>query len=314
MILNKLPEKRCAWLVFDISNILYRTFFAQKDETDEVLAGLATHSALTTLNKYFKAYKPTKGVVMAFDRSSWRKQYTASAECISKKPYKGTRRKDMSPSQKEKYARFINHLAEFESLIIEHTTIVTLAYDTLEADDLIAGFCQLNADENEPIIVITADSDMLQLAKNPGVTIVSPATDKPQSLDDYFNDPEFYVFMKCIRGDSTDNVQSAYPRVQTKRIKKAYDDPFERVQLMKETWTGPDGTVFVVEQLFAENEILINLEKQPEEIRDLIEAVVTVSLARQRQFSMFHLMKFIGKYKLNRIKDSIDQYIPLLSR
>jgi hypothetical protein len=300
--------------VFDISNILYRTFFAQKDETDEVLAGLATHSALTTLNKYFKMYKPTKGVVMAFDRSSWRKVYTASDACLSKLPYKGKRRQDMSPSQKEKYARFMDHLKEFELLIIEHTTIATLAYDSLEADDLIAGFCQLHADADEPIIVVTADSDMLQLAKNPGVTVVSPATDKPQSLDDYFNDPEFYVFMKCIRGDPTDNVQSAYPRVYATRIKKAYDDPFERVQLMKETWTNPDGVEFVVEDLFKENELLINLEKQPEDIRDLIEAVVTVSMARQRQFSMFHIMKFIGKYKLNRIKDSIDQYIPLLSR
>ena len=311
--MNKLPDIQPAWLVFDISNLLYRTFFSQKNETDEELAGLATHQALTTLNKYFKIYKPTKGVVMAFDRSSWRKEYTAGDKCVSKRPYKGTRRKDMTPSQREKYARFMDHLKEFELLIIEHTTIATLAYDSLEADDLIAGFCQLYANPDEPIVVITADSDMLQLAKNPGVTIVSPATDKPQSLDDYFNDPEFYVFMKCLRGDSSDNVQSAYPRVPAKRIKKAYDDPFERVQMMKETWTHPDGTVFVVEELFAENELLINLEKQPQDIRDLMEAVVTVSMARPRQFSMFHIMKFIGKYKLNRIKDSIDQYIPLLS-
>ena len=314
MTMNKLPDIQPAWLVFDISNLLYRTFFSQKNETDEELAGLATHQALTTLNKYFKIYKPTKGVVMAFDRSSWRKEYTASDKCISKRPYKGTRRKDMTPSQREKYARFMDHLAEFETLIIEHTTIVTLVYDSLEADDLIAGFCQLHSSAADPIMVITADSDMLQLAKNPGVTIISPATDKPQSLADYFDDPEYYVFQKCLRGDSTDNVQSAYPRVRATRIRKAYEDPFERVQLMKETWVSPAGTEFVVEQLFAENEKLIHLEKQPQDIRDLIEAVVTVAMQKKRQFSMFHIMKFIGKYKLNRIKDSIDQYIALLSR
>lgn len=309
MILNN----KCAWLVFDISNILYRTFFAQRDETDDVIAGLATHSALTTLNKYFKAYKPTHGVVMAFDRSSWRKAYTASEACVSKKLYKGNRRKDMTPSQKEKYARFLEHIDEFEQLIAEHTTIVTLAQPTLEADDLIAGFCQLNSSEETPVVVITADSDMLQLVMNPGVTVVSPATDKPQSLSEYFDDPNYYVFMKCVRGDPTDNIQSAFPRVQSKRIRKAYEDPFERVQLMKETWTNQEGVEFVVEQLFAENELLIHLEKQPQDIRDLIEAVVTVSLAKNRQFSMFHLLKFIGKYKLNRIKESLDQYIPMLS-
>lgn len=309
MILNN----KCAWLVFDISNILYRTFFAQRDETDDVIAGLATHSALTTLNKYFKAYKPTHGVVMAFDRSSWRKAYTASEACVSKKLYKGNRRKDMTPSQKEKYSRFLEHIDEFEQLIAEHTTIITLAHPTLEADDLIAGFCQLNSSEETPVVVITADSDMLQLVMNPGVTVVSPATDKPQSLSEYFDDPKYYVFMKCLRGDPTDNIQSAFPRVQSKRIRKAYEDPFERVQLMKETWTNQEGVEFVVEQLFAENELLIHLEKQPQDIRDLIEAVVTVSLAKNRQFSMFHLLKFIGKYKLNRIKESLDQYIPMLS-
>ena len=306
-------SNNCAWLVFDISNILYRTFFAQRDETDDVIAGLATHSALTTLNKYFKAYKPTQGVVMAFDRSSWRKAYTASEACLSKKPYKGNRRKDMTPSQKEKYSRFLEHIDEFEQLIAEHTTIVTLAQPSLEADDLIAGFCQFNSSLETPVVVITADSDMLQLVMNPGVTVVSPATDKPQSLSEYFDDPNYYVFMKCLRGDPTDNVQSAYPRVQSKRIRKAYEDEFEKVQLMKETWTNPDGITFVVEDLFAENELLIHLEKQPPDIRDLIEAVVMVSVAKKRQFSMFHLLKFIGKYKLNRIKESLDQYIPMLS-
>lgn len=306
-------SNKCAWLVFDISNILYRTFFAQREETDDVIAGLATHSALTTLNKYFKAYKPSRGVVMAFDRSSWRKEYTASEACLSKKPYKGKRRQDMTPSQKEKYARFLEHIDEFEQLIAEHTTIITLAQPTLEADDLIAGFCQFNSSEEEPIVVITADSDMLQLVKNPGVSVISPATDKPQSLEEYFNDPEYYVFQKCIRGDSSDNVMSAYPRVRSARIRKAYEDEFERVQLMKERWTSPDGVEFVVEDLFAENELLIHLEKQPQDIRDLIEAVVTVAIAKNRQFSMFHLLKFIGKYKLNRIKESLDQYIPMLS-
>ena len=52
------------YLVFDISNLLYRTFFVQRQENDETLAGIAAHSALVTLNKYFKKYKPDR-VVMA---------------------------------------------------------------------------------------------------------------------------------------------------------------------------------------------------------------------------------------------------------
>jgi hypothetical protein len=35
---------------------------------------------------------------------------------------------------------------------------------------------------------------------------------------------------------------------------------------------------------------------------------------KERAFSLFFILKFIGKYKLVKIKESIDQYIPLLSK
>ena len=200
----------CEYLIFDISNLLYRSFYAQTGEDDTTLAGLACHMALMTLNKYYKQYRPKK-VVMAFDRSSWRKEYTAEHDYL--KPYKGNRRQDMTPAQQAKFERFKNHLAEFESLIIKHTTIITLWGDRLEADDLIAGFVQRPSEKN--ITIISADSDLAQLMKHENVTVVSPITDKIQTtLEKFENDPEYYLFHKCIRGDITDNVQSAYPRVR----------------------------------------------------------------------------------------------------
>ena len=307
------------YLCFDITNMLHRTFFAQRNEDDETLAGLATHSALVTLNKYFKQHKPHK-VVMAFDRSSWRKEYTASDECLSKKPYKGNRRQDMTPAQEAKYQRFLGHLAEFERLIIEHTTIMTLVAQRLEADDLIAGFCQVYANDDNEIVIISSDSDLLQLTRYPNVRVISPVTDKEQSLDDYGGDPLFYIFQKCIRGDPTDNVQSAFPRVKSKKIREAYDDEYARANLMNETWgikdptTGEFTTQYRVGDLFKENEKLIDLEKQPSDIRRIILETIDEAGATHKQFSMFHILKFLGKYKLNKIKEGIDQYIPLLSR
>lgn len=301
------------YLVFDISNMLYRTFFVQRQESDETLAGLATHTALVTLNKYFKKHKPHR-VVMAFDRKSWRKEYTASDACLSKKPYKGNRRQDMTPAQQEKYARFIDHMKEFEALIENYTTILTLVEQDLEADDLIAGFCQQEASEDNEIIIISTDTDLLQLKRYPNVAVISPANDKEQMLDEFDNDPLYYVFQKCIRGDATDNVQSAFPGVRQTRIKKAYTDPFERENLMKELWTNEHKVKFRVQDLFEENQKLIDLEKQPDDIRQLIELSVKAAVKRKREFSMFFILKFIGKYKLIKIKESIDQYLPLLSR
>jgi len=309
---NMVDTKRNVSLVFDISNLLHRTFFVQKEVDDDTLAGLATHTALVTLNKYFKRFNPTR-VVCVFDRSSWRKEYTASEACLSKKSYKGNRRKDMTPAQAEKYARFLNHLAEFEAVIQSHTSMMALACKLCEADDLIGGFCQIFDTPDDEIIIISADSDLLQLTKYKNVRVISPATDKEQSLEKYNNDPLYYLFHKCVRGDPTDNIQSAFPNVRSVRIAKAYSDEYERIQLMQETWTAGDD-VFVVGDLFKENEMLIDLTKQPPAIKRAILTTIDDEINRSKQFSMFHFLKFIGKYELVRIKEGIEQYIPMLSR
>jgi len=293
--------------------MLYRTFFAHKDESDDTIAGLAMHSALMTLNKYFRQHKPDR-VVMAFDRSSWRKSYTASDLCISKRPYKGNRRKDMSPGQQAKYERFCGHLKDFETLITNYSTIITLAADLLEADDVIAGFVQLHPQDQ--IVLISSDQDFLQLLRHPQLTIISPATDKPLTLAEYNNDADYFVFFNCVRGDhQTDNIQSALPRVGAKRIEKAYTDPFERVQMMKELWTDPKTkTEFMVEDLYEENILLMDLAQQPDPIRVKIEKTVVEAEALERKYSHFHLLKFLGKYKLDNIAKQIDQFVPLLSK
>ena len=301
------------YLCFDISNMLYRTFFAQKNEDDETLAGMASHMALTTLNKYYKKFKPDK-IVMCFDRSSWRKQYTADHPGL--KPYKGNRRNDMTAAQQAKYDRFLNHLTEFESLIIQRTTIIALVKEKLEADDLLAGFAQ--AHPNDEIIIISADSDLAQLMKHENVTLISPATDKSHDLSKFDSDPEYYVFQKCVRGDPTDNIQSAYPRVRSTKLKDVYEnhvngDGYGYITFMEEVWTDQNKVDHVVKDLFKHNEILINLEKQPPDIRVLIDSTINEELSKPRQFSYFHLLKFIGKYKLIKIKDNIDNFIPMLS-
>lgn len=302
----------CDYVIFDLNSVLHRTFFANKDEDEDALVGLAVHVGLTTLNKYFKMVNPRRKVIVAFDRSSWRKEYTASEKCLSQIPYKGNRRKDMTPTQAAKFERYINHVKELEKLITNHSTIVTLAGDGLEADDLIAGFCQIYNEEE--IVVVSTDSDLWQLMKYPNVRCLSPATGEFASLKDYGDDANYYLFQKCIRGDmQSDNIRSAYPRVQTKRILKAYTDEYERVALMKETWTDQNGKVVLVEDAFKENQLLIDLEKQPNEIRMHIYNTVEESMNTKKKFSHFHIMRYLGKYELEKIADNMDQYIRLLS-
>lgn len=309
--MSDLIQQRPRILMFDGSNILYKTFYANANEDAVTTAGMAHHAGLTTLNKYYKLYKPDTTIV-AFDRSNWRKAYTKTDACVSKKPYKGNRRLTMTPKQQEKYAAFCEHIAEFEELLRKQTGIVTLARDGLEADDLMAGVAQL-FHETHDIIIISADKDLMQLLRYPSVVLIDPATGKPRTLIEHEMDADLFMFIKCIRGDAGDNVQSAFPRVRMTRIKEAYTDPYQRANLMEETWTDETGRELKVRDLFAENELLMDLAKQPPEIRESIEDGVLEGFENKGTFNHFHFLRFCGKFGLVNISNSLENFVKMLT-
>lgn len=301
------------YLVFDVSNLLYKTFFVHKNESDLTVAAMAAHTALVTLNMYYKKFKPNK-VVMAFDRTSWRKAYTAGPDCLSKRPYKGNRRQKMTPAEKIRYEVFLKHLADFEVMIREHTSVICMAGDGLEADDVISGLCQIKTlDPDNEIVIISSDKDLMQLLGYPNVRLVDPSTGKDRTLEEWNNDVEYFLFEKCIRGDLGDNVMSAFPRVKTTRIEKAYNDKDERVNLMQSTWTNADNVTYTVKDLYKENQLLMDLRMQPDNIQLHIVESVMASEKEAGKFSYFYFLKFLGKYELKKIAEQVDSFVDMLS-
>jgi hypothetical protein len=306
-------EPKLKYLMFDISNMLYRTFYANQSMDDITQAGLAHHSALTTLNKYYKHYNPHK-IIMTFDRVNWRKRYSESDLCYSGKVYKGQRRKSMTPREKEKYELFKEHLADFEEIIREHTSIICLAHDGLEADDLMAGVAQKFCDEGHEIIGISADKDLMQLLRYENFTLVDPATGRPRNLNEFNGDADYFMFQKCLRGDAGDNVPSAYPRIRKTKIQEAYTDPYVCANIMNHTWTDADGREVLVKRMFNENSLMMDLSRQPQCVRRLIDETIEEGFANPGTFNHFKFLRFCGKYELKRISEKLENYVPMLSR
>jgi len=301
------------YMILDISNLLYRTYYANKNEDELTLAGLAQHQALLTLNKYYQLYKPDK-MVMAFDRKAWRIEYTLSEECLSGKKYKGNRRKDMTEKERAKYEAFLEHLNQFEELMRVHTSVICLAADGLEADDLVAGFVQEYASPETEIIAVSTDKDYIQILGYENVKLIDPASGDERTLDDWNGSAELFMFEKCLRGDGGDNVQSAYPRVRKTRIMKAWEDPLERVNMMEETWINQNGKTMIVKELFKENELLMDLSKQPAEWRKIMNDTIKENMEDPGKFSLFHFMKFLGKFEMKKVADNVGTFSEMLSR
>ena len=320
--MKRTPKKS---LVIDISNILFRVASMQKqspfarDATTEDLVGISMHISLFSIHKYYNKVKPDF-VVFAFEGgNNWRKTFTTDND--SRQDYKGNRVVD--PEMKHFYIL----MESFRETMTAHTSICCLCIDTMEADDGIAGYCQLYSRPDHEIVIISGDRDFTQLLKLPGVSLINPDNGKPRNTPgdkEYEPDLDYWLFKKCIRGDSGDNVPSAFPRVRETKIKKAYENDYDRLNFMNETWVEKkfikvDNEEQLIEvthrvgDLYEENIKLMDLSKQPGDLRLILEEGIKMQVEDFGKYSHFHFLRFLGKYNLNKVAEDASRFIDMFS-
>lgn len=305
-------------LVVDTSNLLFRVAAANNKHNSgsaQDLAGLAMHASLNTLKSFYRKIQPDQVAVAFEGQNNWRKEYTASADCVSKRQYKANRVKDDS------MIPFFELIKSFEGLARQHTSLVCLSHPRLEGDDVIAAYAQYYSAKGDEVIILSGDKDFIQLLKLPGVSLMNPDDGKLRGTDKKTGeriDPDYFIFEKCIRGDAGDNVMSAYPRVRATKIEAAFKDEYARTNLFNETWEFSDPSTgekrtYRVGDLFTENEKLMDLFKQPEDIRQIMVETVEHESLHHGQFSLFHFQKFCAKFGLRKIADEAQHFIELFS-
>lgn len=298
------------YLIVDISNIAHMCRHQNKGEDLETVSALTMHVMFQMLKKYYNKLKPTR-IILAFDRANWRKEYTLSDKCVSGKIYKGDRNQNLTKSEQESLDYFRETLTNFEELITDYTGIITFSADRCEADDLIGRFCQTYGDDNK-ITILSSDKDYVQLLTTPNIKLMNPLQEKYRTLENYDYDVTWHKFIKFIRAGE-DGIQSAFPRVRETRLRKAFSDDFERVNLMNEEWTNQDGKTFRVGDLYEENCLLMDLGLQPDDIKVLMDDTITKALANSGKYSHFRVLAFCGKYKLKNTAKFIDYLVPMLT-
>jgi hypothetical protein len=121
-----------------------------------------------------------------------------------------------------------------------------------------------------------------------------------------------------MRGDTSDNVFSAYPGVREKGTKnkvglrEAFADRDKRGyswnNLMLQRWSDHNGLEHRVLDDYERNCALVDLNAQPQNIKDMVDTAICEQISHRDVGQVgAHFLKFCGKYELNKLSDSADQ-------
>lgn len=321
------------YLLVDTQNCFMRARHVSHQGIDPwVKIGLALHITLGGIKKMWQQFEPDH-VVFCAEGRSWRKDVD---------PYYKQNRTDARNSQtdqeKEEMNMFFEMVNEFIEFIDTKTNATLLQDKNTEADDMIAGWIQAHPDDMH--YIISTDTDFVQLLDH-NVQQFNPVQEYLYTVSGVFDkdgkpaknkkreelpcpNPEYELFFKCVRGDTSDNVFSAYPGARVKSTKKsigiqeAFDDRekkgFAWNSFMNHRWDHHDGTERMVKHEYARNQILVDLTLQPDYIKEIMNENIRVAQeAEPKPMVGIQFLRFTQKYELTNIQNSPEQFVKFLS-
>lgn len=314
------------YILIDFANMYSRSRFVVRGDIDTKI-GMAVHITLASIRKAWNDFD-CDHVVFCTEGRSWRKDFYP--------PYKRNRKEakgKLSPRDLEEDKVFWEVFGELCEYFQEKTNCTVLQNDVLEADDLIAGFIQNHPNDNH--VIVSTDGDFAQLVSD-NVKIYNGVSEITTTINGYYDakgkpvldkktkepkpapDPEWLLFEKCIRGDTSDNVFSAYPGVRKKSSKnkvglfEAFADKKDKGynwnNLMLQRWTDHHDEEHRVIDDYNRNVVLCDLTAQPTEIRAIIDDTTSDIEPKKVQGVGIHFMKFCNTWRLNRISDDAQTF------
>ena len=245
-----------------------------------------------------------------------------------------------SPSQQEEDEIFFEAYDHFVDYLKTKTNCTVLHQPQSEADDLIAMWTQEHP--NDEHIIVSTDSDFYQLISN-NISQYNGVTDQIVKIDGIYEaktmkraidkktqepkavpDPKWLLFEKCVRGDTSDNIFSAFPGARKKGSKnktgmlEAFQDRntggFNYNNFMLQRWVDHEEVEHRVKDDYERNRILIDLTQQPDEIKEESRRVITEAVDKEQVSQVgIHFMKFCAKWNLMRMSEAPQDYSEFLN-
>lgn len=251
-------------IIVDYSGIAIASIFSQV-KNDKIEESFIRHLILNSLRMYNVKYRAKYGqLVLACDGGSWRKTYYSF--------YKAARRKNREESSLD-WTEIFRILNVVKQEIVDHMPYKVVQAAHAEADDVI-GTLVANTQEfgqYEPVMIISADKDFIQLQRYDNVQQFSPMTKK--LVTD--KNPHRYLFEHIIKGDGGDGVPNILSADEVFVTDGMRQTPVRATKL--EDWytaykKGEMKSVLdeSAYRNFIRNQTLIDLEHTPSDLKQVI--------------------------------------------
>ena len=317
------------YLLIDTANMFFRARHGAHRASDTwTKIGFALHVTLMSANKVARKFEPDH-VIFALEGRSWRKDFYP--------PYKRNRsdaRAALTEAEAEEDRLFWDTYDQFTKYLSDSTNCSVIRHAEAEADDVIARFIALHPEDQHT--VVSSDTDFVQLVSENvnqfnGITdelitldgIIDakgrPVMDKKTKQPKTVPDPEWLLFEKCMRGDASDNVFSAFPGVRTRGTKnriglqEAFQDRnnkgFAWNNLMLQRWTDHEGQEYRVLDDYQRNRHLVDLTQQPDAIKTKVDSAIREQISHKDIGQVgIRFMKFCGKFELTKCSEYASQF------
>ena len=263
---------------------------SSKGPVDE---SMVRHMILNTIRTYVKKYKTSHGpeVVIACDNKNfWRRELF---------PYYKAGRKKAREASGHDWNTIFDCLHKIKDEIKENTPYKVVEVDTCEADDIIAVLA-MKYSATQKIMILSSDKDFVQLQKFKNVEQYSPILKR--SLKEPL--PAVQLKQLIIRGDKSDGIPNILSNDDV-FVEGIRQRPITEAKIIK--WLNQDPKEFCDDEMFrnfSRNEMLIDLTKIPENLKETILKEYDEAKSHNKQ----KLMNYMITHRLKNLMEVIDEF------
>ena len=185
-------------IIIDFNGIAISTIVTQKIDVNE---DMLRHMILNSIRMYNKKYRADFGqLVVACDSSTWRRDYFSEYK-FKRREARATDQADDSKMDWEKVFTILNKILDE---IRDNMPYRVVKVDKAEADDIIGTLVEMTQEfgKHEPVMIVSADKDFVQLQKYSNVKQFSPLL-KKEMVE---KNPRNFLYEHIFKGDSGDGI------------------------------------------------------------------------------------------------------------